>query len=571
MNIPRITRGHLGRLWTDDYKLFPYVKQPITDGEIKTWESQGYDYVKSFSGSMYDNRNPMPEWIDTIEHAFGMYNQTYTFYRMDTLEIMPVHSDHFSTYSRLFNVPPEKVHRVVLMLEDWKPGHYFELDGVGYVNWKAGDWFMWSGDTPHAASNIGIEPRYTLQVTGTSIAEGQLNKLFFHNIPGKESTCSHPFMKNKVLPKIPEQHVMVYMSNDYITELEEIVHSEDDANILNKNGLDFYLFEPLNSYDATSDIKFNQEFYSEFSHDINPDYLRADELDSIYKYAIRNNLTNVTVHTCDYDVKRWYPYYSDRLNLICDDLFLKTQVLISNLDETYRSHFSRRFSCLNWRFTNHRQLAATFLAGDDAYISWYHKSSFENLNNDLFFDLESWKEKHFKHYCRLKVNAELVLANSPYIIDVPANHDTPAPTKQWPNVHGYGPGETPSLKNIESNALSWVYTTAFVDVVTETRFAQPTGNFSEKVLQPIQYQKPFILLAPPKTLDYLKSFGYKTFNDFWDESYDDIYDHSERLAKIFDILEYIANLSQEECSDIYERMRPIVQHNLKTFKELVKK
>ena len=52
------------------------------------------------------------------------------------------------------------------MLFRSKPGHYFEYDSRGLVNWKKGDYVMYSTDTPHAASNIGIEPRYTLQVTG---------------------------------------------------------------------------------------------------------------------------------------------------------------------------------------------------------------------------------------------------------------------------------------------------------------------------------------------------------------------------------------------------------------------
>lgn len=162
----RIQTGNMEPFWNTAFKELPYVKQPIMDSEIEQWRDMGYDYVKSFSGSMYDNRNPMPDWVHRLESMLGMCNHTYTFYRMDTLEIMPVHSDHFATYSRLHNTTPDNVERVVLMLEDWKPGHYFEMDGVGYVNWKAGAWFKWRGDVPHAASNIGVEPRYTLQITG---------------------------------------------------------------------------------------------------------------------------------------------------------------------------------------------------------------------------------------------------------------------------------------------------------------------------------------------------------------------------------------------------------------------
>ncbi len=158
--------GHVTPVWDEEYKNYSYVKQPITNHEVSDWESQGYDYVKSFTGWMYDNRNPMPAWISSLDKSFGLKNQTYCFYRMKTLEIMPIHTDKYLRYIQVFNADPSKVCRALLMLEDWKSGHYLELDGRGFVNWKKGDWFMWKTDCPHAASNIGVEDRYTLQITG---------------------------------------------------------------------------------------------------------------------------------------------------------------------------------------------------------------------------------------------------------------------------------------------------------------------------------------------------------------------------------------------------------------------
>jgi hypothetical protein len=158
--------GHIEPFWDHSFKTFNYVRQPITDEEVNQWQSQGYDNVKSFTGMLYDSRNPMPTWIDRFKNMFGLKNQTYTFYKMQTLEIMPTHSDHFRTYSKLFDADRNNVCRVLVMLEDWKPGHYLEVDGYGVVNWSAGDYFFWKFDVPHAASNIGIEDRYTLQITG---------------------------------------------------------------------------------------------------------------------------------------------------------------------------------------------------------------------------------------------------------------------------------------------------------------------------------------------------------------------------------------------------------------------
>ena len=107
-----------------------------------------------------------------------------------------------------------------------------------------------------------------------------------------------------------------------------------------------------------------------------------------------------------------------------------------------------------------------------------------------------------------------------------------------------------------------MYNDSFVAIVSESRFAQPTANFSEKTLQVILNKKPFILLAPPFTLKYLKeNFGFKTFDKFWDESYDEEVIHIERMKKIFSIIDDIQNKPISELQDIYMQMKEIIDHN----------
>ena len=150
----------------NEYLGFTYVKQPIKDSEVKKWRDQGYTH-SSFTGALYGGKNPMPKWVTEVSDMIGLKNCGYTFYRMDTLDIMPPHKDHFETYSKIFNVNRELAHRAIVFLEDWKPGHYFEYNGELMGNWRKGEYVLYSADIEHAASNIGIKPRYTLQITGT--------------------------------------------------------------------------------------------------------------------------------------------------------------------------------------------------------------------------------------------------------------------------------------------------------------------------------------------------------------------------------------------------------------------
>lgn len=161
-----IQTGHINPVWDKSFKSFNYIRQPIKEEEIKQWRDVGYTH-NSFSGVMYNSSNPMPDWVNDVAEQIGLANTGFVFYCMSTLEIMPPHVDHFETYCRIFNLNKKDVYRGLVMLEDWRPGHYLEVDKKGIVNWNAGDYVIWSADVEHAASNIGIEPRYTLQITGT--------------------------------------------------------------------------------------------------------------------------------------------------------------------------------------------------------------------------------------------------------------------------------------------------------------------------------------------------------------------------------------------------------------------
>lgn len=162
----KVTKGKVPVCWQDEYKQFEYTKQPLKEEEIKNWRSLGY-YHESFSGMMYDSRNPMPEWVEHVAEQIGLKNCGFVFYKMDTLDIMPNHVDHFETYCKVFDVDRNDVYRALLFLEDWAPGQYLEVDHVALTNWKAGDYIMWQADVDHASANIGTTHRYALQITGT--------------------------------------------------------------------------------------------------------------------------------------------------------------------------------------------------------------------------------------------------------------------------------------------------------------------------------------------------------------------------------------------------------------------
>ena len=163
-----ITYGNVDVIWDNEFYNYPYTKQPLKEEEMVNWRSLGY-YHESFSGGMYDSRNPMPGWTDTVAEQIGLTNTGFVFYKMQTLDIMPNHTDHFETYCKVFDVNRNDVIRALLFLEDWAPGQYLEVGHKALRSWKAGDYVIWQPDVDHASANIGTTDRYALQITGTLI------------------------------------------------------------------------------------------------------------------------------------------------------------------------------------------------------------------------------------------------------------------------------------------------------------------------------------------------------------------------------------------------------------------
>ena len=156
--------------WDDEYKTLGYVQEPFNDPEsVATWMAQGYH--TKITGDLCDMRHQLPVWSKrfiAIYAEMGWKDIGLAFYRMPTGTVMPVHQDLYKKYIDIFQLHGNetKIKRALVLLENWKSGHYLEVNNQPFVNWQAGQVVEWAYDTPHSAANIGLEDRYTLQITG---------------------------------------------------------------------------------------------------------------------------------------------------------------------------------------------------------------------------------------------------------------------------------------------------------------------------------------------------------------------------------------------------------------------
>lgn len=161
---------HLPVFWDDEFKGLDYVNEEFNDtANLERWTALGY--ANKFTGDMCDMRRPQPSWnyqFIKIFQEMGWKDIGTSYYRMGTGTILPTHSDLYLRYVDIFKLQGQehKIRRAIVFLEDWRPGHYFEGDDQPTVNWRAGDVVEWVYDVPHLAANLGLDPRYTLQITG---------------------------------------------------------------------------------------------------------------------------------------------------------------------------------------------------------------------------------------------------------------------------------------------------------------------------------------------------------------------------------------------------------------------
>ena len=106
---------------------------------------------------------------------------------------------------------------------------------------------------------------------------------------------------------------------------------------------------------------------------------------------------------------------------------------------------------------------------------------------------------------------------------------------------------------------------AFWHLVTETNFYHDKLHLTEKIFKPIVSYRPFILASYAGNLHYLRSYGFKTFSDFIDESYDSVTDNTQRMRMIVDEVEKLCRLTPAQQRDMFEAMKPILEHNYNHF------
>lgn len=357
---------------------------------------------------------------------------------------------------------------------------------------------------------------------------------------------------------------LIFADGFNIPQFSKIIYDTDTKNYLNKHGLCIFLTELLVKYRGERKYISKFDDIAKKLNSLNIADLRFDgndvkcfQLDSILDLVKNNALENVTVFTIEDNVNSIFSKNYQGIKFICKDLFLSYEIKNIDTDITATADkIKKKFLCNTWRYSPYRHLLVAFLSNFDSRYGWYYRGTIDSIQNGIHFNI-----KDSRHYSYIQKGIVQLNFAAPINLDIKIDRAKNI-TGTLSDLLLLPDQKIPHLVSPD------VYKDVFCAVVNECEFTEPTANFSEKILNAINYSKPFILVGAPKSLEYLRKYGFKTFEEFWDESYDQEINHKHRLEKIFDLICYIDKFNLQELEHLYNRMLPVLRHNKKILKML---
>jgi hypothetical protein len=280
---------------------------------------------------------------------------------------------------------------------------------------------------------------------------------------------------------------------------------------------------------------------------------------------------------------------SQKFDLFSHDL--KLNVLANSEHSEEKNKICKEFNFYNWYFFFHG-FAALSWYGDYKYLA-----QVENKISKVFINLNrlTTKDRSYRLYLVSKmmekgivdkgiVSLYLTDPSQPNwrdeLIDPNSNLSKPAKLTIYKNLKNLTDSLVVDNQHPQGNLSAFagqnelkLNQSALWHVVSETVFYYKKLHLTEKIFKPIVSQRPFILVAAPGNLAYLKSYGFKTFDRWIDESYDNEPDNDKRINMITEELEKLCSLTSGELENMHKEMQETLKYNFNhfytNFKEIV--
>lgn len=213
---------------------------------------------------------------------------------------------------------------------------------------------------------------------------------------------------------------------------------------------------------------------------------------------------------------------------------------------------NKLFLCFNRRYSEHRVLLFLWMDKlnlvDKSYVSM---DASRPEGTDTFLEFAKGSMNQFTELSIPDADIENSAKKLPLILD--SNNFSSYPMED------------------HFSKIKRYFDSSYINLVTETYFFNDIIHITEKTYKPIAFKQPFILIAAPCSLRHVKNMGFKTFDRWWDESYDNIANHVTRFMKILDILKSISQWSEEKLIQFTFEAKDILEYNFNHLKKMENK
>ena len=124
---------------------------------------------------------------------------------------------------------------------------------------------------------------------------------------------------------------------------------------------------------------------------------------------------------------------------------------------------------------------------------------------------------------------------------------------------------TAEAHNCHGTLVPEHFENSYCHLVLETFFdADGSGGafLTEKTFKPIRHGQPFVIFGTPHSLTTLRRLGYRTYDQYIDNSYDNVVDNTERFIKL---ISTVNKLSQQDLHAWYQRLAKDAEYNQELF------
>lgn len=108
-----------------------------------------------------------------------------------------------------------------------------------------------------------------------------------------------------------------------------------------------------------------------------------------------------------------------------------------------------------------------------------------------------------------------------------------------------------------------------VELVCETYTLGETFFPTEKTIRPMVGNRPFVVYGPADYLNNLRQRGFRTFDNLWDESYDQ-FEGLQRWQAMTALINDLCALSQTQWHNLIDQCQEITHHNRTIVRQIIR-